>query len=144
MANYYTNFSFIMNISESEKHWIERFLILSEKLVKEENYEPINVEFRDLRPADVVYEAWFYSYGDEYSSVNALSEFMKRFLVKFERDDVIVIEWANDCSKPRVDGFGGGAVVISRLGIDFINTTGWAQQMSKLVGRRLTVERAAA
>lgn len=141
MANYYTNFSFIMNISESEKHWIERFLILSEKLVKEENYEPINVEFRDLRPTD--YEAWFYSYGDEYSSVNALSDFMKRFLVKFERDDVIVIEWANDCSKPRVDGFGGGAVVISRLGIDFINTTVWAQQMSKMVGRRLTEERAA-
>ena len=143
MANYYTNFSFIMNISESEKHWIERFLYLSEKLVNETNYEPINVEFRDLRPVDVGYEAWFYSYGDEYSSVNALSEFIKRFLVKFDRDDVIIIEWANDCSKPRIDGFGGGAAVISRLGIDYINTTVWVQQISKLVGRRLTEERAA-
>jgi len=140
MANYYTNFSFIMNISESEKHWIERFLILSEQLVKEDNYEPINVEFRDLRPA--VIEAWFYSYGDEYSSVNALSEFMKRFLVKFDRDDVIVIEWANDCSKPRIDGFGGGAAVISRLGITFINTTVWASTISEMIAHKLAEERA--
>ena len=54
-----------------------------------------------------------------------------------------IIEWANDCSKPRIDGFGGGAVVISRLGIDYINTNVWVQQISKLVGRRLTEERAA-
>ena len=141
MADYYTVFSLVVDMSESEKHWIDRFLNLCETLVDEDNYETIHVDYLESRSGNADHEAWFYSYGCEYSSVNALSELLRRFLIKFDRDDVISLEWANTCSKPRIDAFGGGAVVISRLGIDFINTTAWSHEISQRVGRRLTEER---
>lgn len=140
MADYYTNFSFIVDISESEKLWIDRYLELRKILVDEDHYDSINMEYGESR-TDADYEAWFYSYGCEYSSVDAVSDLIRRFLIKFDRDDVIVIDWASDCSKPRIDGFGGGAAVISRLGVDYINTTVWAHLMSQEIECKLIKER---
>lgn len=141
MADYFTEFSLVMDVSETEKCWIDRFLDLSKALVDESIYETITVSFGESRTgAD--HEVWFHSFGYQQSSVNALSEFLHRFLIKFDRDDVVILEWANTCSKPRVDAFGGGAAVISRLGIHFINTAVWADEVSQKVGGKLAEERA--
>jgi len=141
MADYFTEFSLVMDVSESEKRWIDRFLDLSKTLIDESSYETIAVKYRDSR-SDADLEAWFHSFGYQNSSLNALCELLRRFLIKFDRDDVVILEWANTCSKPRTDAFGGGAAVISRLGIDFINTTVWAEKASRQIENRLTKRRA--
>lgn len=140
MADYFTEFSIVMDMSESEKRWIDRFLVLGNILVEESIYEPIAVRFGESR-SGADHEAWFHSFGYQQSSVNALSELLRRFLIKFDRDDVVILEWASTCSKPRTDGFGGGAAVISRLGVDFINTAVWAHLTSQEIERKLTKER---
>lgn len=141
MADYFTEFSLVMEVNETEKRWIDRYLDLSKALVDESTYDPVTAKFGESRSvAD--HEVWFHSFGYQQSSVNTLSELLRRFLIKFDRDDVVVLEWANTCSKPRVDAFGGGAAVVSRLGISFINTGVWAYQVSQEVGRKLAEERA--
>jgi hypothetical protein len=141
MADYFTEFSIVMDMSESEKRWIDRFLVLGKALADESICETIAVKFGESR-SGADHEAWFHSFGYQQSSVNALSELLHRFLIKFDRDDVVILQWANTCSKPRVDAFGGGAAVISRLGIHFINTAVWADGVSQKVGRKLAEERA--
>ena len=44
-----------------------------------------------------------------------------------------MLEWSNDCSKPRVDAFGGGAAFITARKIKSINTGEWLhRQISRL------------
>jgi hypothetical protein len=34
-------------------------------------------------------------------------------------------QWSNDCTKPRLDAYGGGACAISQTGIEWMNTADW-------------------
>jgi len=143
VADYFTEFSLVVDISEPEKHWIDRYLHLSKILVDESSYELIKVVHWESNSKDADYEAWFYSYGHEYSSLNGLCELLRRFLIKFDRDDVLALQWSSSCSKPRTDAFGGGAVVISQLGITYINTHVWAEEVAQLARKRLIDDRRA-
>ena len=50
-------------------------------------------------------------------------------------DKSVVFDWANGCSKRRVDAFGGGAVFISKSGIDSITTYEWMRQKEREYGQ---------
>lgn len=59
-------------------------------------------------------------------------KFIQHLLEHFNDDGTVVFEWACDCSKPRVDAYGGGAVRITRHEIETVSTgeiaRRWAQQ----------------
>lgn len=42
--------------------------------------------------------------------------------------DHVAFEWSNTCSKPRTDGFGGGAAFITKDEIKWINPAQWIQE----------------
>jgi hypothetical protein len=44
-------------------------------------------------------------------------------------DQAVAFQWADICSKPRPDEFGGGAVVFSRNGEKWMNSYQWAEKM---------------
>jgi len=57
--------------------------------------------------------------------VDAVCAFIQHLLQKFDPDGYATLEWSNDCSKPRVDAFGGGAAFITAEKIKSINTGHW-------------------
>jgi hypothetical protein len=58
-------------------------------------------------------------------NVNPVCIFIQTVLEKFQLDDVVGFSWSGTCSKPDPEGFGGGAVVITRNDSGWINTGSW-------------------
>jgi len=54
---------------------------------------------------------WFQ--GKEYGDPGAVAEFARDFLRRFRPRDGFALEYAQTCSGPRLDGFGGGAVFVT-------------------------------
>jgi len=48
----------------------------------------------------------------------------------------VALEWSHDCSKPRVDAFGGGAALITARKIKTINTGEWLHREIIRIQRR--------
>ena len=64
------------------------------------------------------------SFNPEYVAI-LLHEWMLAFDIK---DRAVSFQYAETCSKPRCDEFGGGAVVVSHSGIEFLHTATWVEQ----------------
>jgi hypothetical protein len=57
--------------------------------------------------------------------IDAICAFIQHLLQRFAPGEHVTLEWSNDCSKPRVDAFGGGAALITARKIKTINTGEW-------------------
>jgi hypothetical protein len=62
---------------------------------------------------------------DESADIHYVASLMEEFLRHFGLDNPICFQWSNDCSKPRLDAYGGGAVVVRRSGISAFHTSDW-------------------
>lgn len=83
-----------------------------------------NHEFRDEG-----HRLWFYA--EESFDPDAVGAFLHRFMKKHDREGHLFVEWADTCSKMRINAFGGGAVVATKTGWETA-TTGWiAAQLAK-------------
>lgn len=51
---------------------------------------------------------------------------LMNYLKEFHDEQVLKVEWAETCSKPKPDEFGGGAMVVSLDGFEFFHTSQWA------------------
>jgi len=54
--------------------------------------------------------------------IDAACAFIQHLLGRFTPEGHVTLEWSNDCSKPRVDAFGGGAALITARKIKSITT----------------------
>jgi hypothetical protein len=73
---------------------------------------------------------WLHS---QHGGVDAVCAFIQHLLQRFDPAGHATLEWSNDCSKPRVDAFGGGAAVITAERIKHINTGQWLhRQVARL------------
>ena len=71
-------------------------------------------------------------HGDEATNIDLLASCIQEMFKKFKLKDKIGFEWASSCSKPRLDAFGGGAVVVSAKRIKYMNTGVWlSKQLEK-------------
>lgn len=66
---------------------------------------------------DIVWEIeddgiWFH--GDESANVEHMEQIARAVIEELELDKPFYASWAYTCSKPRIDEFGGGALVIRR------------------------------
>jgi hypothetical protein len=53
---------------------------------------------------------------------------VEHLLQKFDPKSYVTFEWSHDCSKPRVDAYGGGAAVITAQEIKTMSTVAWLNQ----------------
>ena len=65
--------------------------------------------------------------------IDAVCAFIQHLLQRFAPAGHVTLEWSNDCSKPRVDAFGGGAALITARKIKSISTGEWLhRQVARL------------
>lgn len=66
---------------------------------------------------------WIHS--DESGSVDGAAIFVQMLMRIFGLKDPVGFEWANTCSKLRVDSFGGGAIWVTAQEIDSCSSGDW-------------------
>jgi hypothetical protein len=103
MADYYTQGSFVVEIPKGAE---EKARAIVDR-VNEEFGEDVGYE-HDFEEGDL----WVYS--DTYFDPDHVAVLLRALVEELELPDTIIVQWANSCSKPRVDAFGGGAFAIKR------------------------------
>ena len=134
MANYYTQASFLVSFETKEKE-NEASTILS--ALENHEDEPCQGELKDLAKAmeleDYCYVGFscqdedsltWWIYADETIDVNRTVQFFE-YLVRKDLCKPFGFQWADTCSKARLDAFGGGAVLISKEGTEWMSTDAW-------------------
>ena len=133
MADYYTQFSFIIPLEPDEVAWVQRVLSdadRAEEIDEEEakvlmTHGPAQDFFKHIfgekegshgnewniqsRPDDL--HVWLHA--DEGADVDAAALFAQAYLRAFHMQQQIEFEWSTGCSKPRTDAFGGGACLVT-------------------------------
>lgn len=105
MANNYTQFSTMLTgLSPDETAW------LLERLKRQETDE----DDEDTDPPCLarVEPEGLWLYAEEFVELEQLSGILSEFQTRFNRLDAIIVEWADTCSKMRVNEFGGGAFAV--------------------------------
>lgn len=124
MADYYTDFSFsIDDLTVEESQWIREKLDEIDDGGDEDAWLCCDVTIETDFHQGPGY-CWIRSEAGS-GNIEAVADFCGEFLAEFRPDKWIEFEWANTCSKPRVDSFGGGAVFITATESRWLNTTDW-------------------
>lgn len=115
MANHYLQFSFVIDVTEAERAWIEDQWA-SEDLV----------ELTD----QVEIEQWGSQHAICFSAreggVEEMVDFLVEFVTRFPDRGPVGFTWAHTCTKMIPDEFGGGAVVVAPgRQPEFLNTGEW-------------------
>lgn len=140
MADYFTELSFIVDCGS-----VEAADLLIQYLTLDEDSDPQLISdawvdkdspscevtaVHDNRPEVV----WIHSTNPDLGNlVSALNAWCKRTQYAL----VISFEWSGTCSKPRLDAFGGGAVVCYKGNAKWMNTATWVdKERAKIEVRR--------
>jgi len=87
-------------------------------------------KYRDGESKQPLWLLWIHS-EDGYGSLSGLMNLIVIWMRKFQVKEPFKLQWADICSKPRLDEFGGGAVVITTQGIFWMNTAEWVDKKIK-------------
>ena len=63
-----------------------------------------------------------------YGGVDAVCAFIQHLPQKCDQKGYVTFEWSHDCSKRRVDAYGGGAAFITAKEIKSRNTAAWLNE----------------
>ena len=137
MADYYTNLSLQFRLPDqvAQTYALELAAQGSRLNQGDEDEPDFPAELRDYIEnwcfeveADVVEDKpglWLHSSN---GGVDAVCAFLQHLLKKFDPDGVITFEWSHDCSKPRVDAYGGGAAIVTAKKIKTMSTSQWLRK----------------
>ncbi len=75
--------------------------------------------------------------SDDSGDVDYTADLAQAFLKRFDLDRVVGFQWANSCSRPRLDAFGGGAVAVSRRHTVWFDTAALLETAAKTEAERL-------
>ena len=148
MANNYLQFSFAIALNnEGEREWVESLLstasVADELWDLEENisefdkermdlFREVFPEFPDTCSLDFDFkingnnELWIYA-EDGMGNPALAADFIQHYLKVFDPKAHVSFEFAETCSKPRIDEFGGGAVIITAENQYWMSTGSWIQ-----------------
>ena len=134
MADYFTNFSFIVSLPSVEAQAYALQLADQASQIQQGDEQPDNFP-EDLKS---VVEDWCFetnadTHDDKPSlwlhssngGIDAVCSFIQHLLQKFDPQGRVTFEWAHDCSKPRTDAYGGGAAIITAKKIKTMSTGDW-------------------
>jgi hypothetical protein len=147
MANNYSQWSeIIQDLSDEEiKFFNECFF-----------WEPAYNEDHEL-PEDFEWPAWYdedaegvhfeYSlnkkerylhvYAEEYGNLDTLAALMKEFIDRFRPNFVFTVTWADTCSKMRAGEFGGGGMIVSRFGSEWMSAYDWVSKKREELQKKM-------
>jgi hypothetical protein len=139
MADYFTNFSVTVVLKDATE---QRYALdLAAKAAGHfwpESEQPSSAgipdEFADVLEdwsfeVDADGESGIWLHSDS-GGIDAACAFIKHLLQKFNSKRRVEFEWSHDCSKPRVDAYGGGAAVITAEKIATMSTSEWLRQQA--------------
>ena len=138
MADYFTNFCLILPLPNEAAQ--KEALDLAEQAYNAQvDDEALSEDFPEVLRE--VIEDWHFEAVAERSSnrwglwlhsndggIDAACAFIQYILGRFDPEGHVCVEWANDCSKPRTDAYGGGAALITSAEIKIITTREWLDQ----------------
>lgn len=143
MADYFTNFSLVLNLaSEAEQAYA---LDLAHKASLAQQGDELPDDFpkalvnliedwqseTDADNSGTKHGLWLHSMN---GGLDAVCEFIQHLLQKFDPTSHVTFEWSHDCFKPRVDAYGGGAAFITAKEIRTMSTAAWLnEQQARLV-----------
>jgi hypothetical protein len=137
MADYFTNFSLVLNLAnEAEQDYA---LDLAHKASLAQQGDELPADFpkalvdmfedwqfeTDADNSGTGHGLWLHSMND---GVDAVCALIQHLLQKFDPQGKVSFEWSHDCSKPRVDAYGGGAAFITAKGIKTMSTAAWLNE----------------
>ena len=115
MADYCTQGSSLIKIPKSKIPRAKK--LLDDFIKKLEHEEPDETLGFSVEWCDSVLEdhgVVIYNESYEYLNLDNVEDFIRTLVEKLYLDDIHLFEWSDFCSKPRPDGFGGGAMAIAR------------------------------
>ena len=135
MADYFTNFSLIVPLhSEAAQKYAEdlaeqvRYIHQGDESTPDDFPESLKEVVEDWQfevepnhPSNG-WGLWLHSSD---GGIDAVCAFLQHLLQRFDPEGHVALEWSNDCSKPRVDAYGGGAALITAKKIKHLNTGEW-------------------
>lgn len=135
MANYYTKFSLVMSLPNQEALDYAMGLHSRARIAnQDECLEPDDLP-RDWWPS---LENWHHQcepdrspsgFGlwihSEEGGIDSACLFIQHLLAKYQPAECVEFQWSDDCSKPRLDAFGGGAAFITATEIRTFHTREW-------------------
>ena len=137
MADYFTNFSLLVPLPDeaAQKYALDLASAASSAQMGDEPADDLPDSIKEvIEDWQFDIEAdqssgglglWLHS---QYGGIDAACAFIQHLLQKFNPQGCVTFEWSNDCSKPRVDAFGGGAAIVTAQEIKTISTWGWLQE----------------
>lgn len=144
MADYFTTFSF--EISKKDVDFSLEDIAQLIDAYREREYDNLPTWYKDKFSIDDFGEdtveeymnigyrlendfLWIYS--KEYPNIDSLASIIHSVMKHYNSKKYISFEYAFTCSKPRTDGFGGGAAFINSSEIKFFNTDNWIWEQIK-------------
>lgn len=160
MVAYFTKFSFIVPVTTEQGAWFTQVHELARELIahaedgeRREGIEaPLEVmaaalefaEERDGLPGiQVTHDTGAGSVwvcAEECGDVEYTASLVQALLRHFELDLVVGFEWADTCSRLRLDGFGGGTVAVSRRSAVWFSTGALLEKAVKAETERLKIQ----
>jgi hypothetical protein len=157
MADYAMLFSAAMPVRiEEEREWLEKYLqllngekehgALFDELKKDASEKGAIHDWEEIKRAwadeesgpewevkendtDGVY-FWFRS-QEGFPNLEAFTSLVVIYMRKFDVKGAFYITWAEVCSRPILDAYGGGAVVVTKGGTSWFNTGAWVDKEAR-------------
>ena len=137
MADYFTNFSLLLPFKDDTEQkyafdlatkaashrWQDSETPAPDDLPA--GFENVLEDWSFETDADGETNIWLHSSS---GGIEAVCVFLQHLLRKFNPGGRVEFEWSHDCSKPRLDAYGGGAAVITAHKITAMNTSEWLRQ----------------
>ena len=131
MANNYQQYSFMINsLTSTEITWLETKFDEIDKSNDDPSGESdfaysltegyTDIGSTEIERRDDGADLWLYA--EEGADLDCLVDFLQDFLKENRPDSHLGFEWANTCSKMRLDSFSGGAVFITADKTDWVST----------------------
>lgn len=142
MANNYTHFSLAFHLKggAKAKSWIENLLRKADGLAGDDTDDEDILEtfpnWADYQCTGFEWnidgdELFLHDNGGE-GNCEAVATFVQAYLKRFDKKGRVGFGFADTCSSPRVDEFGGGACVVTAKKQKWFNTYTWLnKELSK-------------
>lgn len=126
MANYFTRFSCLLDVGTSQN--AAGALTLYNAMFFEEGEPPFDGFHLSIYPEAGGTKLWMHDHDYAPGNPDSVIQFVKRCATEFDLTGLWGFQYAETCSMPRFDAFGGGAQVIDLATgqtIDQIYTNMW-------------------
>ena len=127
MATYSTKFSFTVPCSKDE------FALLRE-IMEGDPFRDVLTFYAVHQETGDGQQVWFQS--RQHGNPTEVATLLHMFLKQAGREDIITFSFAYDCSRPRENAYGGGAVVASAEGYEVIDDGSIRERLAQRAKRR--------